>query len=61
MKIEPRNRALEKQLQAEIQRILQLLERTRRTRRQVRLLVALDARASRRRMPLPFRAVRPRG
>ncbi len=61
MKMEPRNRLLEKQLQAEIQRILQLLERTRRTRRKVRVLVALEARASRRRTVVPFRALRPRG
>ena len=61
MKMAPRNRLLEKQLQTEIRRILQLLERTRQTRRKVRVLVALEARASRRRTPTPFRALRPRG
>jgi hypothetical protein len=39
--------ALEWQLRAEIRRILQLLERVRRTQRQVRGLIALETGASR--------------
>jgi hypothetical protein len=58
MKMQPGNRLLEKRLQVEIQRILQLLERTRRTRRQVRLLVALETRSPRRKTGVAFRARR---
>jgi hypothetical protein len=58
MKMQPGNRLLKKRLRAEIRRILLLLERTRRTRRQVRLLVALETRTSRRRTGIGSRALR---
>jgi hypothetical protein len=58
MKMQPGNRLLQKRLRAEIQRILQLLERTRRTRRQVRWLVALETRTSRRRTGIGSRELR---
>jgi hypothetical protein len=48
MRAERRNPLFQKRLHAEVRRILQLLERTRRTRGQARLLIALENRASRR-------------
>jgi len=41
MKVQRSGSLQQRQLQAEVRRILRLLERTRQTRRQVRLLVAL--------------------
>jgi hypothetical protein len=48
MKVYRKRIVLEWQLRAEVQRILQLLERVRRTRRQVRGLIARETGASRR-------------
>jgi hypothetical protein len=48
MKLQRSSSVLEKQLHAEVRRILQLLERTRRTRRRIGLLIALETGASRR-------------
>ncbi len=59
MKMEPGNRLFRKRLHVEIQRILRLLERTRGTRRQVRLLVAMETGTPRRKTARPFRARRP--
>jgi|HubBroStandDraft_1064217.scaffolds.fasta_scaffold496973_2 hypothetical protein len=42
MRVQRRNPLFEKQLHAEVQRILQLLERTRRTRQEARLLIARE-------------------
>lgn len=47
MKVPQRGSLLERQLHAEVRRILRLLERIRRTRRRIRLLVALETGASR--------------
>lgn len=47
MRSQPRSTLQKRQLRAEVQQILRLLERTRRTRRQARLLVALEAGVSR--------------
>jgi len=58
MKLQPGNRPLKKQLHAEIRRILQLLERSRRARRRVRLLMALETRALRRKMGMRARGAR---
>jgi hypothetical protein len=49
MRVTHQNQLLDKQLHAEIERILRLLERTRRTRQQARLLVALETGVSGRR------------
>jgi hypothetical protein len=48
MKVHRGSPLFEKQLRAEVRRILQLLERTRRTRQQVRLLIALKTGVSHR-------------
>jgi hypothetical protein len=48
MKVQRGGSLLERQLRAEIRRILLLLERSRLTRRRVRLLIALRTGASRR-------------
>ncbi|HLY17218.1 MAG TPA: hypothetical protein VKR61_08325 [Bryobacteraceae bacterium] len=49
MKPQARSTLFERQLRAEVRQIVQLLERTRRTRQQARLLVALETGAIRRR------------
>jgi hypothetical protein len=59
MKLQRRSTLLEKQLRAEVRRILQLLERARRTRQQVRLLIALKTGVSRRKPGIRSRGVRP--
>jgi hypothetical protein len=56
--MQPGNPLFQKRLHAEVRRILRLLERTRGTRRQARLLVALETRTSRRKTAVPFRARR---
>jgi len=48
MRVKRKNPLFERQLHAEVRRILRLLDRTRRTREQVRLLIALETGASRR-------------
>jgi hypothetical protein len=58
MKMRPWNRLFQKRLHAEMRRILRLLERTRGTRRQVRLLVALETGTPRRKTARAFRARR---
>jgi len=59
MRVERRITLLERQLRAEVHRILQLLQRARRTRHQVRLLIALETRGSRRKPGIKYRGVRP--
>jgi hypothetical protein len=49
MKLPRRSPLLERQLRAEVRRIQMLLERTRRTQKQVRLLIAIEKGVSRRR------------
>jgi len=46
MGVRRKNPLFERQLHAEVRRILRLLDRTRRTREQVRLLIALETGAS---------------
>jgi hypothetical protein len=48
MKVHRRESVPERQLHAEVRRILRLLERSRRTRQQARLIVALETGESRR-------------
>ncbi len=56
------NALFQRRLRAEIRRILRLLERTRRTRQQVRLLIALESGASRgRRRPGHLKRLRQAG
>jgi len=50
MKVPRSSSLLDRRLQAEVRRILRLLERTRRTRRRIRLWVALETGVARRRM-----------
>ena len=52
MKAQRKNPLLERQLHAEVRRILLLLERTRRTRREARLLVARETGTSRRKIAI---------
>lgn len=59
MRLQRRSTLLEKQLRAEVRRILQLLERTRRTRHQVRLMIARETGASRRKPGIRSGRVRP--
>jgi hypothetical protein len=60
MGVQPRNPLFDKQLHAEVRRILRLLERTRKTRQQVRLLIARETVASpRRARPVPYRPILP--
>lgn len=54
MKVPPRSSLLERQLRAEVRRILLLLERSRRTRHQVRLMIALETGVARRRARIRF-------
>jgi hypothetical protein len=59
MKLQRGSTLLEKQLRAEVRRILQLLERARRTRHRVRLLIALKTGVSRRKPGTRSGRVRP--
>jgi len=59
MKVQRRSTLRERQLRAEVQRILQLLERTRQTRYQVRLLIALERGVSRRKTGIKPGSARP--
>jgi len=52
MKAQRKNPLLERQLHAEVRRILLLLERTRRTRREARLLVERETGDSRRKIAI---------
>ena len=59
MKLQRRSTLLERQLRAEVRRILLLLERTRRTRHRAKLLIGLQTGVSRRKQGIRSSGVRP--